>query len=71
MNVQDPKPRLQDLKNVLIDDCEYSPERVEDMSRYEMVDRYLRYFGIIGYTDDIIEQLSNATGVNLRKKLGE
>lgn len=71
MNVQDPKPRLQDLKNVLIDDCEYTPERVEDMSRYEMVDRYLKYFGIIGYTDDIIEQLSNATGVNLRKKLGE
>lgn len=71
MNVQDPKPRLQDLKNVLIDCCEYSPERVEDMSRYEMIDRYLKYFGIIGYTDDIIEQLSNATGVNLRKKLGE
>lgn len=71
MNAQDPKPRLQDLKNVLIDDCEYSPERVEDMSRYEMIDRYLKYFGIIGYTDDIIEQLSNATGVNLRKKLGE
>lgn len=71
MTVQDPKPRLQDLKNVLIDDCEYSPERVEDMSRYEMIDRYLKYFGIIGYTDDIIEQLSNATGVNLRKKLGE
>lgn len=71
MNAQDPKPRLQDLKNVLIDDCEYSPERVEDMSRYEMIDRYLKYFGIIGYTDDIIEQLSNATGVNLKKKLGE
>lgn len=71
MNARDPKPRLQDLKNVLIDDCEYTPERVEDMSRYEMIDRYLRYFGIIGYTDDIIEQLSNATGVNLRKKLGE
>ena len=71
MTVQDPKPRLQDLKNVLIDDCEYSPERVEDMSRYEMIDRYLKYFGIIGYTDDIIEQLSNATGVNFRKKLGE
>ena len=71
MNAQDPKPRLQDLKNVLIDDCEYSPERVEDMSRYEMIDRYLKYFGIIGNTDDIIEQLSNATGVNLKKKLGE
>lgn len=71
MTIQDPKPRLQDLKNVLIDDCEYTPERVEDMSRYEMIDRYLKYFGIIGYTDDIIEQLSNATGVNLRKKLGE
>lgn len=71
MNVQEPKPRLQDLKDVLIDFCEYTPERVIDMSRYEMIDRYLKYNGIIGYTDDIIEQLSNATGVNLRKKLGE
>lgn len=71
MNVQDPKPRLQDLKNFLIDNCEYSPECVEDMSRYEMVDRFIRYFGIYDYTDVIIEQLSNATGVNLRKKLGE
>ena len=65
------RPRLQDLKNELVDFCEYTPERVEEMSRYEMIDRYLKYNGIIGYTDDIIEQLSNATGVNLRKKLGE
>lgn len=64
-------PKLQNLKDELIDVCEYTPERVENMSRYEMIDRYLKYFGIIGYTDDIIEQLSNATGVNLRKKLGE
>ena len=71
MNVQEPKPRLQDLKNELVDFCEYTPERVEDMTRYEMFDRYLKYNGIIGYTDDIIEQLSNATGVNLKKKLGE
>ena len=71
MNVQEPKPRLQDLKNELVDFCEYTPERVEDMTRYEMFDRYLKYIGIIGYTDDIIQQLSNATGVNLRKKLGD
>ncbi len=69
MNRQDTKPRLQDLKNVLIDDCEYTPERVEDMTRYEMVDAWLKYNGIIGYTYDIITMLSNASGINLVSKL--
>lgn len=60
---------LQDLKNDLIDYCECTEEEVAEMSRYEMVDEWLKYNGIIGYTDDIIKMLSNATGVNLEKKL--
>ena len=63
------KPRLQDLKNELIDYCEFTEEEVDAMNRWEMVDAWLEYNGIIGYTDDIIKVLSNATGVNLEKKL--
>ena len=62
-------PKLQELKNDLIDYCECTEEEVAEMNRYEMVDEWLKYNGIIGYTDDIIKMLSNATGVNLEKKL--
>ena len=62
-------PKLQDLKDELIDYCECTEEEVSEMNRYDMVNEWLRYNGIIGYTDDIIEVLSNATGVNLEKKL--
>ena len=65
------KPKVDELKCELIDYCEFTEEDVDAMSRYEMFDEWLKYNDIIGYTDDIIEQLSNATGVNLRKKLGE
>lgn len=63
------KPKVDELKSELIDICEYTPERVEDMTRYEMVDAWLKYNGIIGYTDDIITMLSNASGINLVSKL--
>lgn len=63
------KPKLQNLKNELIDYCEYTEEEVDEMNRYEMVDGWLKYNGIIGYTHDIITVLSNATGVDIEKKL--
>ena len=63
------KPKLQDLKNDLIDYCECTEEEVAEMNRYEMVDEWLKYNGIIGYTNDIIKVLSNATGTDIAKKL--
>lgn len=63
------KPKLQNLKNELIDYCECTEEEVDAMNRYEMVDEWLKYNGIIGYTDDIIKMLSNATGTDIAKKL--
>ena len=54
---------------MLIDYCEFTEEEVDAMNRYEMFDVWLKYNGIFGYTDDIIKMLSNATGVNLEKKL--
>lgn len=62
-------PKLQDLKDMLIDYCECTEEEVAEMNRYDMVNEWLIYNGIIGYTDDIIKVLSSATGVNLEKKL--
>ena len=63
------KPKLKNLKNELIDYCECTEEEVDAMNRYEMVNEWFKYNGIIGYTDDIINMLSNATGVDLAKKL--
>jgi len=63
------KPKVDELKCELIDYCEFTEEEVDTMSRYEMFDEWLKYNGIIGYTDDIIKMLSDATGTDIAKKL--
>ena len=63
------KPKVDELKSELIDYCEFTEEDVDGMTRYEMVDAWLKYNGIIGFTDDIIKMLSNASGINLVSKL--
>lgn len=45
----------EDLKDYLVYEAEYSEERVNKMSDYELFDAWLRYNGIIGYTYDIID----------------
>jgi hypothetical protein len=64
------KTKVDELKSELIDYCEFTEEDVDAMSRYELFDKWLKYNGIIGYTDDIIKMLSCASGVNLVSKLG-
>ena len=59
----------QELKNYLIDECEYTQLRVERMSAMDLVDRYLRYNGIIGYTEEIVRVVSAAYGVDLEEDL--
>lgn len=44
----------QELIEHLCDETERTPKEVEAMTPYEMVDAWLRWNGIIGYTDDII-----------------
>ena len=44
----------EELKEYLVYEAEYSDERVNSMSDDEMLDAWLRYNGIIGYTLDII-----------------
>lgn len=58
----------QELKNYLIDECEYTQSRVESMSAMDMVDRYLRYNGIIGFTEDIVNVVETAYGIELEEE---
>lgn len=57
----------QELKNYLIDECEYTQKRVDNMSPMTMVDRYLRYNGIIGYTEEILRVIEAAYEVKLEE----
>lgn len=47
------------LQNFLINEAEYDEEYVMDMDAYELIDRWLRYEGIIGFTYDIVETIMN------------
>ena len=46
-----------DLIAYLVNEAEYSSEQVARMSNIEMLDAWLEYNGIVGYTYDIIEVL--------------
>ena len=52
-----------ELRAYLIDEAEYSEEDVNGMTDYEMLDAWLIYNGIIGYTEELIDVLS-ALGVH-------
>lgn len=48
-----------ELKEYLVDEAEYSVQYVENMTDYELFDAWLKWNGIIGYTDDIIDVVDN------------
>lgn len=45
----------QDLKNYLIEEAEYREAHVNDMNDTELLNSWLVYNGICGYTDDILD----------------
>lgn len=55
-----------ELKSYLIDEAEYEAESVESMTKSELLDAYLRYEGIIGYTSDILDIIENLYNVTLK-----
>lgn len=55
----------QDVKTYLIEEADYSPESVERMSNYQMLDAVLMYEGICGYTQDIIDTIAALWNINL------
>lgn len=54
----------EELKEYLVYEAEYSQEEVDNISNYELVDNYLTYEGIIGYTQDILDAVAAAFGFN-------
>lgn len=56
-----------ELQDYLIYEAEYSEEEVMCMSDYELVDNYLQYNGIFGYTNDILEVVEAAYNVKLEE----
>lgn len=44
----------QDLKNYLIEEAEYSQEAVDRMDAWDMIDAWLEWNGIIGYTHELL-----------------
>lgn len=52
-----------ELRAYLVDEAEYSEEDVNSMTDYEMLDAWLIYNGIIGYTEELVDVLS-ALGVH-------
>lgn len=55
-----------ELKSYLVDEAEYEAESVESMTKSELLDAYLRYEGIIGYTSDILDIIENPYNVTLK-----
>lgn len=54
-----------DIINVLIDEAKYDEQEVMEMSNYELIDNWLTWEGIIGYTEDIISAVLDVHGVEL------
>ena len=55
----------ENLRAYLIDEAGYSANAVNHMSSWELLNAWLRYNGIIGYTNDIIEVVEAAFAVEL------
>lgn len=57
------------LLGCLENDCEYSPEKIKEMTPRNKVDNWLKWNGIQGYTDDILDVVSAAYGIILEPDL--
>lgn len=47
------------LQDFLINEAEYDEEEVLNMDAYELIDKWLRYEGLIGWTNDIISTVKS------------
>lgn len=57
----------EEIIEYLIDESEgdYIREELEEMSNYDLLDAYLTWEGIIGFTDDILEHIEAIYEVDL------
>lgn len=56
---------IEQLKDYLVTEAEYEEQDVEDMTPFELVDAYMSWQGVIGYTQDFIEAVEAAYGVEI------
>lgn len=54
---------LPELKKFLYNNAGFSSEEIEEMDNFILLDNYLKYHGIFGFTDTIIEAVK-AIGIN-------
>ena len=50
----------EELKNYLIEEAEYTEHEVEEMSSYELLNAYLEWNGMLGWTADVISAVQGA-----------
>lgn len=51
-----------ELKDYLVYEAEHTESEVEIMTDFELVDAYLTWNGILGFTEDIIDVVRHAFG---------
>lgn len=56
----------EELKEYLVREASYSPEYIDKMTPYELVDAFLSWNGIIRYTSIILDTVAAAFDVNLK-----
>lgn len=56
----------QDIINYLTEEGYEHPEELTNLDAYDLIDTYLTWEGIIGYTDEIIEVVFSAYGLRNR-----
>lgn len=54
-----------DLMKYLVEEAEYSESEVAEMTNTELLDNWLMYNGIFGYTEDIKDVIEAAFDVDL------
>lgn len=55
----------ENVKQYLIDEAEYCIDEVDAMSDFDLLDNYLAWNGIVGYTEDILNVVGAIYGVEL------
>lgn len=50
----------QDLITYLVNEAEYEPEELQELEPEELIDKFLMWNGIIGFTKDIINAVKAA-----------
>lgn len=51
-----------ELKEYLVVSAEYTEEEVEQMTPFQLVDAYISYNGVIGFTEDFVDVTLHAFG---------